>query len=69
MQSIFVFLDIVKAADFNEKMLCQQNSRIVSRNLLYLLDRLFVRYNCAKFHHCRICVTNFRKEWLFGPAS
>ena len=39
MQSLFVVLDIVKAADFDEKMLCQQNSRIVSRNLLYLLGR------------------------------
>ena len=25
--------------------------------LIYFLDLLWVRYNCAKFHHCRICVT------------
>ena len=27
---------------------------------IYFLDLLWVRYNCAKFHHCRICVTDFR---------
>ena len=24
---------------------------------IYFLDLLYVRYNCAKSHHCRICVT------------
>ena len=28
----------------------------------YFLDLLYVRYNRAKFHHCRICVTDFREE-------
>ena len=27
---------------------------------LCILDLLWVRYNCAKFHHCRICVTEFK---------
>ena len=35
---------------------------------MYFLDLLWVRYNCAKFHHCRFCVTVF---WagggLFAP--
>ena len=35
--------------------------------LIYFLDLLWVRYNCAKFHHCRICVTSFREGGLFGP--
>ena len=26
---------------------------------IYFLDLLWLRYNCAKFHHCRICVTDF----------
>ena len=28
---------------------------------IYFLDLLWVRYNCAKFHHCKICVTDFKK--------
>ena len=30
-------------------------------------DLLEVRYNCAKFPHCRICVTDFREEDLLAP--
>ena len=37
----------------------QQNSRGVPPDS-YILDVLWVRCNCAKFHHCRICVTDFR---------
>ena len=44
-----------------KKCWCQQNSRVVSRYLLW------ERYNCAKFHHCRICVTDFRRGGLFAP--
>ena len=32
---------------------------------IYFLDLLWVRYNCAKFHHCRICVTDFRARGSF----
>ena len=28
---------------------------------IYFLHLLWVRYNCAKFHHCRICVRDFRE--------
>ena len=37
---------------------------------IYFLDPLWVRYNCAKFHHCRICVTDFREGVgaFCGPA-
>ena len=42
----------------------QQSSRSVSRDLLYFMDLLYVRYNWAKFHHCRICVTDFKEEVL-----
>ena len=29
--------------------------------IILVLDFLYVRYDCAEFHHCRICVTNFRE--------
>ena len=52
-----------------KKCWCQQNSRGLSRDS-YFLDLLWVRYNCAKFHHCRICVTGFREGGLFAlPPS
>ena len=44
-----------------EKYWCQQDSRGVSRDSYIFLDLLWVRYNCAKFHHCRIRVTDFRE--------
>ena len=28
---------------------------------IYFLNLLWVRYNCAKFEHCRICLTDFRE--------
>ena len=28
-----------------------------------------MRYNSAKFHHCGICVTDFREGGLFAPSS
>ena len=36
--------------------------------LIYFLDLLWVRYNWAKFHHCRIYVTDFRKGGRFCPT-
>ena len=42
----------------------------VSRDLYILLDLLRVSYNSAKFHYCRICVTNIRKgAFLPSPLS
>ena len=38
--------------------------------MIYIfLNHLQVRYNCAKFHHCRICVTHFRAGDLFAPLT
>ena len=45
----------------------QQKSRSVSRDSYYFLDLLWVRYNCAKFDHCRICVTDFKEGGTFLP--
>ena len=39
---------------------------------IYFLNLPWVRYNCAKFHHCRICVTDFREGgpfWSLPSAS
>ena len=44
----------------------QQNSRDVSSDLSIFLHLPWVRYNCAEFHHSRICATDFR-ELLFCP--
>ena len=33
--------------------------------VIYFLDLFPVRYNCAKFHHCRICATDFRERGPF----
>ena len=38
---------------------CQQNSRVTRFSNLYIIfDLILVRYNCVKFHNCRIYVTN-----------
>ena len=35
---------------------------------IYFLDLLYVRHNCPRFHHCRICATDFSEGGLFGPS-
>ena len=47
-----------------KKCWCQQKSRDASGDLYFFLDLPYVRYNCAKFHHCRIRVADFREA---GP--
>ena len=39
----------------------------VSHVIPIFLDLLYVRYNCANFHNCRICVTDFRREAFLTP--
>ena len=34
---------------------------------IYFLNLLWVRYNCAKFEHCRICLTAFRAGAFLRP--
>ena len=60
MQSIFVFLDIAKFADIQWKNADASRTQGGVIRFIYSLDFLYVRYNCIKFHHCRICVTDFR---------
>ena len=45
----------------SEKMLISAELKGFITLFLYFLDLPQVRYNCAKFHHCRICVTDFRE--------
>ena len=50
-----------------KKCWCQQISRGVLRDSHDFW--IFFRYNCTKFHHCRIYMTDFRKGEPFCPAS
>ena len=59
MQSISVFPDITKLLISGEKMTCVTS-------FIFVLDLLLVRFNCAKSHHCRICVREFRDGGLFA---
>ena len=61
MQAISVFLDITKAGDFRWKILMSAELKRCVTWFIDYLDLLYVRYNCAKFHGCRNCVTDFRK--------
>ena len=50
-----------------KKCWCLQNYRDVSHDLYIFFDLFNVGYNCATFHYCRVCVTDFRKRrhfWL-----
>ena len=47
-----------------KKYWCQQNSRGMSRDL-YIFWIFFVYGITAKFHHCKICVRNFREGRIF----
>ena len=49
-----------------EKMLISAELKECVTWFIYFLDLPYVRYNYAKFHHCRICVTDFREV---GPKK
>ena len=69
MQSIHVFPDILKNDDFRRKTLMSAELKGCVTLFMYFLDLLQVRYNCVKFHQCRICVTDFREGGLFWPHA
>ena len=50
-----------------EKMLMSAELRVCVTWLIYFLDLLWVRYNRDQFHHCRICVADFREGGPFCP--
>ena len=66
MQSISVFIGIVKFAGFRWKNADASRTQVVSTWFIYFLDFLCVRYNWATCHHCRICKTYFKEGSLFG---
>ena len=51
----------------SEKMLMSEELKGCITWFTYFFNLLWVRYNCAKFHHCRICVTDFREGGLVAP--
>ena len=56
-----------KFAEFWRKMLMSVEIMVCVMRFIYFFELLYVRYNCGKFHHCRICVTDSREGVLFGP--
>ena len=54
---------------FPVKMLISAELRGCVTWFIYFLDLPWVKYNCAKFHHCRICVTDFREGGPFCHTS
>ena len=52
---------------FGEKMLRPAYREGCVTWIIFFSDLLKVRYNCAKSHHCGICVTDFREVGLFAP--
>ena len=44
----------------DEKMVISAELKECVTLFMYFLDLHQVRYNCAKFHNCRICVADFR---------
>ena len=72
MQSIPVFLDVNKFADFRWKDARVSRYQAMCHVFfgsffMSFLDLLKVRHNCAKFDHCRICLKDFRERGLFAP--
>ena len=53
----------------DEKMLMPKELKGSVTWFIYFLDLLWIRYNCTKFHHFRICVTKFREGALLPLPS
>ena len=51
-----------------EKLLLPAERKGYFTQLIYFLDLLQASYNCAKFHHCKICVKHFKEGSLFVPS-
>ena len=67
MQSMNEFLDTAKFVDFWWKIADVSRTQGMCHVIYIFLDLFWVRYNCAKFHHCGICVGDFREGVLFFP--
>ena len=51
-----------------KKYWCQAEIKACVTWFLYFLHLLQIRYNCAKFHHCRMCEADFREVDLFAHS-
>ena len=49
----------------SEKMVMSGEIKGCATWFRYFLGLLWVRYNCVRFHHCRICVTYFKERGPF----
>ena len=68
MQPISVFLDIAIFADFRLKMQISVELKGCVTCFMCFLDLIKLRYKWAKFHHFRVCVTDFREGEPFCPS-
>ena len=64
MQSIHVFFDIENFADFERKIDDSSRTHGMCHVIHVEFGPLKVRYNCAKFNHCRICMREFMEGGL-----
>ena len=53
----------------SEKMLISAELKECVKRFIYFLDLLWVRCKCAKFYHCRKCVTDFREVGPICPPT
>ena len=60
MQFISLFLNVTEVADFLWKMLMSAELKGCVTWAIY-----FFSHNCAKFHHYKVCVTDFREREPF----
>ena len=65
MQSIPVFPDVTKIADFQWKNADVSRTQGVCHVTFVFFWSPLGKYNCAKFHQCRACVTDFREGGPF----
>ena len=65
MQSIPVFFDIAKFADFRQKVVDVSKTPEGCPVIYIFFGSFLDKYNCAKFHHCRICVKDNREGGPF----
>ena len=66
-QSTSVFLHVAKFTDIRWKTLMSAELKGCVTWFIYFLDLPQLNYNCAKFHHYRIYVTDFMERGLKDP--
>ena len=65
--NLYLYFLIQQNLDISgKKMLMSAEIKVCVTRFIQFLDLLQVRYNCVKFHHFRICATDFREGGLFA---